>query len=166
MRSDNGGENIDASLETWLKEHGITHRTIPTRSPQSNGVAERMNITLHDKARSMLVGAGLGGGVWVEAISAASNIKNRGPVASLSKTTDELWSGRVPSIKHLRAYGSRCYMSLEKMTRKGGMGVTNWEGVIVGYPTTSVGYRVWDPVRGKVYNVGVPHINEDVHLGW
>ena len=33
MRSDNGGEYIDASLEAWLKKHGITHQTIPARSP-------------------------------------------------------------------------------------------------------------------------------------
>ena len=46
LRSDNGGEYIDVGLEQWLKEHGILHQTIPARSPQSNGVAERMNRTL------------------------------------------------------------------------------------------------------------------------
>ena len=61
LRSDNGGEYIDAELETWLKEHGILHQTIPARSPWSNGIAKRMNRTLQDRARSMLVGAGLGG---------------------------------------------------------------------------------------------------------
>ena len=61
LRSDNGGEYIDAGLEQWLKEHGIPHQTILARYPQSNGVAERMNRTLQDRARSMLVGAGLGG---------------------------------------------------------------------------------------------------------
>ena len=166
MRSDNGGEYIDESLETWLREHGISHQTIPARSPQSNGVAERMNRTLQDRARSMLVGAGLGGGFWVEAIATASYIRNRGPVAGLSRTPDELWSGKVPTVKHLRSYGSKAYVSLEKFKRSGKMGVTKWEGVIVGYPTGSVGYRVWDPVRGKVYNVGVPHIDEDVAPGW
>ena len=52
------------------------------------------------------------------------------------------------------------------MKRKGKMGVTKWEGVIVGYPIASVGYQVWDPLRGKVYNVGVPHVDEDFQLGW
>ena len=166
LRSDNGGEYIDASLETWLREHGILHQTIPARSPQSNGIAERMNRTLQDRARSMLVGAGLGGGFWVEAISTASYIRNRGPVTGLSKTPDELWSGSTPSIKHLRDYGSKTYVSMEKFKRKGKMGVTKWEGVIVGYPTGSVGYRVWDPIRGKVFNVGVPDVDENVEAGW
>lgn len=166
MRSDNGGEYIDAAFEKWLREHGIIHQTIPARSPQSNGVCERMNRTIQDRARSMLVGAGLGGGFWVEAINAACYIRNRCPVSGLSKTPDELWSGKVPSVKHLRAYGSKAYVSLEKMKRKGKMGVTKWEGVVVGYPSTSVGYRVWDPVRGKVFNVGVPFVDEDVRPGW
>ena len=166
LRSDNGGEYIDGDLETWLKEHGILHQTIPARSPQSNGIAERMNRTLQDRARSMLVGAGLGGGFWVEAIATASYIRNRGPVAGLSKTPDELWSGSTPSIKHLRAYGSKAYVSMEKFKRAGKMGVTKWEGVIVGYPTGSVGYRVWDPIRGKVFNVGVPDVDENVEAGW
>ena len=113
-----------------------------------------------------MVGAGLSGGFWVEAIAAASYIKNRGPVAGLRKTPNELWSGRVPSVKHLRAYGSKAYVSMENPKRKGKMGVTKWEGVIVGYPSSSVGYRMWDPVRGKMFNVGVPHVDEGVLPGW
>ena len=66
----------------------------------------------------MLVGAGLGGGFWVEVIAAACYIRNRCPVTGLSKTPDELWSGKVTSVKHLRAYGSKAYVSLEKMKRK------------------------------------------------
>ena len=46
------------------------------------------------------------------------------------------------------------------------MGVTKREGVVEGYPSVSVGYRVWDPVRGKVFNVGVPFVDEDVKPGW
>ena len=87
-------------------------------------------------------------------------------MAGLSKTPDELWSGKVPSVKHLRAYGSKAYVSLEKRKRNGKMGETKWEGVVVGYPSSSVGYRVWDPLRGKVYNVGVPFVDEDVQPGW
>ena len=30
----------------------------------------------------------------------------------------------------------------------------------------SVGYRVWDPIKGKVFNVGVSHIDESVHPRW
>ena len=33
-----------------------------------------------------------------------------------------------------------------KDEEEGEDGVTKWEGVVVGYPSSSVGYRVWDPV--------------------
>ena len=49
------GEYIDVAFEKWLRKHGIVHQTIPARSPQSNGACERMNRTIHDRARSMLV---------------------------------------------------------------------------------------------------------------
>ena len=46
------------------------------------------------------------------------------------------------------------------------MGVTKWAGVVVGYPLASVGYLVWDPVRGKVFNVGVSFVDEDDKPRW
>ena len=128
MRSDNGGEYINGELEAWLRGHGVLHETIPARCPQSNGVAERMNRTVQDRARSMLIGAGLGGGFRVEAIASASYIRNRGPVAGLSKTPEELWSGKTPTVRHLRAYGSKAYVSYEKSKREGKMSARKWEG--------------------------------------
>ena len=41
-------------------------------------------------------------------------------------------------------------------------GVTKWEGVVFGYPTGSVGYRVWDPTGGKHFKLGVPHVDEGI----
>ena len=63
----------------------------------------------------------------MEAIATASYIRNMGPVAGLSKTPEELWSGKVPTIKRLRSYGSKACVSLEKFKRKGKMGV--WEDI-------------------------------------
>ena len=101
----------------------------------------------------------------MEAISNASYIRNRGQVTGLSKTPNELWSGNTPTIKCLRAYGSKAYVSMDKFKRKGKMGVTKWDGVVVGFLAGSVGYRVWDPVRGEVFNVGVPNVDENAEAG-
>ena len=46
FRTDNGGEFCSNSLSGWLKLKGVKHQTTPPRTPQSNGVAERMNRTL------------------------------------------------------------------------------------------------------------------------
>lgn len=166
LRLDNGGEFVNGEMTTWLDDKGVHHQKIPKESPQSNGVAKRMNRTLQDRARSMLIGSGLGGGFWVEDTGSASHIRNRGVVRILSKTPEKLWSGKFPTIKHLKAYGPKAYVSLEKHKRKGKMGSTLWEGVVVGHPIDNVGYRVWDPVRGQIFNTGVPTFDKTVELGW
>jgi hypothetical protein len=49
-------------------------------TPQHNGVVERMNRTLMEKARSMLSGVGLGHEFWVEAVDIACYLVNRSPL--------------------------------------------------------------------------------------
>ncbi|RVX12493.1 Retrovirus-related Pol polyprotein from transposon TNT 1-94 [Vitis vinifera] len=51
LRSDNGGEYIDGGFSEYCAAQGIRmEKTIP-RTPQQNGVAERMNRTLNERAR-------------------------------------------------------------------------------------------------------------------
>ena len=60
MRIDNGGEFFSKEFEEFCKKCGIAqHKTTPY-TPQQNGVAERMNKTLMERARSMLSGVELG----------------------------------------------------------------------------------------------------------
>ena len=59
LRSDNGGEYIDGRFSEYCTTQGIRmEKTIP-RTPQQNGMAERMNKTLNEHARSMRLHAGL-----------------------------------------------------------------------------------------------------------
>jgi hypothetical protein len=45
-------------------------------------------------------------GLWMEALKTAIHILNRLPSKSVPKTLYELWTGRVPSLNHLRVWGS------------------------------------------------------------
>ena len=62
FRTDNGGEFVKKSLKEWLAVRGTTQEFTPPTSPQSNVVAERMNRTLQDKARSLMAQSGFRGG--------------------------------------------------------------------------------------------------------
>ena len=59
FRTDNGGEFCRNEFEEFFK-CGIARQKTTPYTPQQNGVAERMNKTLMEKARSMLSGAKLG----------------------------------------------------------------------------------------------------------
>jgi transposase InsO family protein len=60
LRTDNGGEFCRNEFEEFCKKCGISRQKTTPYTPQQNGVAERMNRTLMEKARSMLSGAGIG----------------------------------------------------------------------------------------------------------
>ncbi|RVW80140.1 Retrovirus-related Pol polyprotein from transposon TNT 1-94 [Vitis vinifera] len=79
LRSDNGGEYIDGGFSEYCAAQGIRmEKTIPG-TPQQNGVAERMNRTLNERARSMRLHAGLPKTFWADAVSTAAYLINRGP---------------------------------------------------------------------------------------
>jgi hypothetical protein len=74
--------------------------------PQQNRVAKRRNRTLMDMVRSMMCYSILPLGLWMEALKTAIHILNKVPSKSALKTSYELWTGRVPSLRHLRVWGS------------------------------------------------------------
>ena len=53
LRSDNGGEYSSKVFVDYCAEQGIRMRKTVPETPQQNGVAERMNRTLNERARSM-----------------------------------------------------------------------------------------------------------------
>ena len=64
LRSDNGGEYIDGGFNEYCAAQGIRmEKTIPG-TPQQNGVAERMNRTLNELARSIRLHARLPKTFW------------------------------------------------------------------------------------------------------
>ena len=76
LKSNNGGEYIDGGFSKYCVAQGIRmEKTIP-RTPQQNGVAERMNRTLNERARSMRLHAGLPKTLWADAVSIAAYLIN------------------------------------------------------------------------------------------
>jgi len=65
-----------------------------TRTPEQNGVAERMNRTLNERVRCMRIQSGLPKVFWANAIRTAAYLINRGPSVSLGyQLPEEVWSG-------------------------------------------------------------------------
>jgi len=54
LRSNNGGV-YRCPFEAHYKDHGIRHEKVPPKTPQVNGLAKRMNKTIAEKVRCMLL---------------------------------------------------------------------------------------------------------------
>ncbi|RVW29670.1 Retrovirus-related Pol polyprotein from transposon TNT 1-94 [Vitis vinifera] len=96
LRSDNGGEYIDGGFSEYCAAQGIRmEKTIPG-TPQQNGVAERMNRTLNERARSMRLHAGLPKTFWADAVSTAAYLINRGPSVPMEfRLPEEVWERKL-----------------------------------------------------------------------
>ncbi|GJY00148.1 putative RNA-directed DNA polymerase [Tanacetum coccineum] len=78
FRSDNGGEYI-GPFDAYCREHGIQHQKTSPKTPQLNGLAERMNRTLVERVRCLLSHAGLHASFWGEALNTAVHVINLTP---------------------------------------------------------------------------------------
>ena len=102
LRTDNDSEYTSTQFEKYLKEKGIRQeRTVP-KTPQQNGVAERLNRTLVvESARCMLLNVELPKRYWAKAVSTAVYLKNRCPTTSVQGMTPfEVWYGEKPRVDH------------------------------------------------------------------
>ncbi|GJY09409.1 ribonuclease H-like domain-containing protein, partial [Tanacetum coccineum] len=69
IRSDNGTEFKNRDMLEFCGNKGIKQEYSNARTPQQNGVAERMNMTLIEAARTMLADSLLPTTFWAEAVS-------------------------------------------------------------------------------------------------
>ena len=118
LRSDNGGEYTSKEFEDYLKKNGIRHKRTVPKTPEQNGVAERMNRTLVETVRAMLSDSKLSKKFWAEALSTASYVRNRSPTtAVIAMTPYEVWKGYTPNVNHLRIFGCSAYAHIPKDER-------------------------------------------------
>ena len=69
-------------------------RTVPGKA-RENGIAERMNRTLNERARSMRIHCGLPKAFWADAMSTTAYLINRGPSVPLRfKIPEKVWTGK------------------------------------------------------------------------
>lgn len=87
LQTDNGGEFCGNDFEEHLRAKGTKHRTSVHDTPKQNGVAERVNRTLAEHSRAMLIDSGLPKSLWSYAILHATWLKNRMATRALGGLT-------------------------------------------------------------------------------
>ncbi|WVZ96872.1 LOW QUALITY PROTEIN: hypothetical protein U9M48_042455 [Paspalum notatum var. saurae] len=143
IRSDNGGEFRNSRFENFCRDLGLEHQFSSPYTPPQNGVVERKNRTLVEMARTMLDEHRTPRHFWAEAVNTACYIANRIFLrAFLGKTSYELRFGRQPSVKHLQAFGCKCFV-LKKAGHLDKFESRCLDGIFLGYAPNSRAFRVW-----------------------
>ncbi|GEM05987.1 hypothetical protein Rt10032_c01g0004 [Rhodotorula toruloides] len=148
FRSDNGGEYMSRTFDDMLAEHGIIRESPPPYSPQSNGVAERVNRSIVGGIVSLLAQAGAPKALWAEALQAFVFVKNRSPHAALSGNVPlAVWRNRPARVDMLRTWGCRAWHTVTNGRSK--LDDRAIPLIFVGYDGDTAAYRLFDPVTRK-----------------
>ncbi|XP_052757808.1 uncharacterized protein LOC113516220 [Galleria mellonella] len=117
---------------------------------RKNGMAERMNRTLIERARCMLINSNLQKQYWAEAVAAAAYITNRCPTRALGYSTpEEKWSGKKPDVRHLKIFGCEAMVHTPKEKHKK-LDPKASKMIFIGYCDTTKGYRLIDTKTKKI----------------
>ena len=150
LRSDNGGEYELTEFKEFCGANGIRLERTPAGTPQLNGVAERMNRTLTERARSMRIHAGLPKCFWADAVSTAAYLINLGPSVPLNfGIPEEVWSGKEVNLSHLRVFGCVSYVHVNDEKRDK-LDPKSVKCVFIGYGGDDFGYRFYDYTHKKI----------------
>ena len=115
--------------------------TIP-KTPELNGLAERINRTVMERVRSMLAHAKLSKTFWAEALITTRYVINRSPSTPLDGDMPErLWTGKYVSYGHLKVFGCLAYMHVA-MDKQGKLYPKSRPCIFLGYGDDEFGYRL------------------------
>ena len=144
LRSDNGGEYIDGGFSEYCAAQGIRmEKTIPG-TPQQNGVAECMNRTLNERARSVRLHAGLLKTFWADAVSIVAYLINRGRSVPMEfRLFEKIWSNKEVKFSHLKVFSCVFYIHIDSNARNK-FNAKSKICFFIGYSDEKFDYRFWD----------------------
>ncbi|GFW70334.1 retrovirus-related Pol polyprotein from transposon TNT 1-94 [Trichonephila clavipes] len=142
VRTDGGLEFCNKDMDNFLTEMGIKHEVTNSYTPEMNGVAERFNLTALDGIKTLLKSSEVPHKFWGEALLCFTYAWNRICHKDGNKTPFENYSGRKPSVLHLKPFGCLAYAGVPKQIRKK-FDMRAKMGIMMGYAQRTKGYRIW-----------------------
>ncbi|GBM43842.1 Retrovirus-related Pol polyprotein from transposon TNT 1-94 [Araneus ventricosus] len=142
VKTDGGLEFCNKDLDNFLEQQGINHEKTNPYTPEQNGVAERYNLTALDGVKTLLKSSGVAQKFWGEALLCFTYTWNRVCHKDGNKTPFEKYSGKKPSVSHIKPFGCLAYVCVPKQIRKK-LDMRAKLGIMMGYALHTKGYRIW-----------------------
>jgi transposase InsO family protein len=97
MRTDQGTEFL-GSLERFCRERGVKRELSAAYTPQQNARAERLNRTLLERCRAMMLDGKIPKRTWPLVMDAAAHVKNLVKSGGMRETPFERFFGKKPDL--------------------------------------------------------------------
>lgn len=137
---DNGKEYCSKDFVGYYKAKGTEISYSTPCNPEQNGCSERLNRTLLDKERTLIIQSELPKSLWGESILCANYIINRSPTSRLNNVTPaEMLYNEKPNVKNLKVFGCVSYLHTPKVQQQSKFDPKSNIYLMVGYCKT--GYR-------------------------
>ncbi|KAL4289791.1 hypothetical protein GQ457_14G011090 [Hibiscus cannabinus] len=124
------------------------------------------NMTILNMARSMLKAKNMPKEFWAEVVSCDVYLSNRSPTKNVDNVTpQEAWSGRKPSVRHIRVFGSIAYAHVPDQGRlKLDNRISKY--VFIGDESNSNGYKLFSPSNGRIVISRDVEFDEQASWNW
>ena len=154
LYSDNGDEYL--TLQDNLYGQGIGWDYSAPYSLQQNGVAERLNRTPLETARTILQHSGIPDWFWGEAVTTAAELQNMVGTRSLDrKTPSKLLTSNRPFVGILRTFGCGAWTLVSKRKK---LDPKARRGIVLRSLPRGV-YRVWYIRKQRIVHVRHVRVN-------
>ncbi|GJS97929.1 retrovirus-related pol polyprotein from transposon TNT 1-94 [Tanacetum coccineum] len=156
IKTDNGTKFVNQTLLGYYDKVGISHETSIARSSQENGIIERLNRTLIEAARTMLIYAKALLFLWAEAVATTCYTQNCSIIRLRHGTTPyELLHDKLLDLSFFNVFGALCYPTndsenLGKLQPKADI------CIFIGYAPTKKAFQI--------YNRRTRRIIETIHV--
>ncbi|GFU43755.1 retrovirus-related Pol polyprotein from transposon TNT 1-94 [Trichonephila clavipes] len=152
VRTDAGLEFCNKDMDNFLTELGIKHEVTNSYTPEMNGIAERFNLTALDGIKTLLKSSEVPHKFWGEALLCFTYAWNRICHKDGNKTPFEKYSGRKPSVLHLKPFGCLAYADENKLV----------ETINVRFDENKRGINFRQKVNSNLgYNLNLPDYYDD-----
>ena len=142
--TDNEPEFRNSEVDQFCDEHEIQCHFMMKKTPQKNGVAERMNCTITEKSRCMQLNAGLPKEFWVEVLHMAVYLINKLPNLPLDgKVAEEVWTSNPVDYSTLHIFGCLGYILIPADERSK-LDLKSKRCILLFYGDGVKGCRLWD----------------------
>jgi len=150
LRTDRGGEFTSKEFNEYCSMNGIKRQLMAAYTPQQNGVAERMNWTIMNLVRSILLEKNIPREFLLKAVNWCMHVLNRSPTAAVLEITPEkAWSGVKPLVEYFCVFGciGHVHVPHEKRTE---LDPRRTKCILLGISEETKGYKMYNPVTKKL----------------